>query len=175
MLDGSIFIDLWPAWLALGVSGLIAINRGIEESGTIAKFLGGWAIRIHKSARKRHQLDLRTAEIAEAVTRAVEDARKRWELDENEAVAALDRRLNTMRGLTSQQADDISEMQLQRRTMMAYQEYELWWHHQLSVTAAKHADYCVPLSELPRHINFWEFEPAYRVDENWRTWRRSSS
>lgn len=165
-------LDLWPAWVALTVTGLIALNRAIEESGKFAAFLGKWATKRHERALARHHVDLAAAEFADAVKDAIEAARKTWESEENEALTALDKRLETVSEITATQKTDLDELRLQVRALMAYTEYEAAWHHRFGIVVIRHEGNgsCVPIIDIPAHMDYSEFETLYRVNQRWRDW-----
>lgn len=164
------FLSLWPAWVALAISGLFALNKLIEESGKFAAFLGKWALKIHRRALARHHVDLQAAEFSQAITNALESARRAWLSDENEALRALDQRLEAVSGVTSQQARDIKELRFQLRCMTAYTEYESVWHGRLLRLISSAGNGHVRVEDLPPHVNFYEFEARYRDNTSWRDW-----
>lgn len=164
----------WPAWLSLVLVAIVGLNELIKQSSTLANLLGGWAKKIHARAAAGRQVDLASAEFTKLVASALEDAREKWEEDENEALASLNTRLETVRTVTAEQALNITELQFQVRCMTAYTEYEAWWHHQLDLRKARAAD-ALPVAEILDHLLYFEFEQKCRdVDMKWRTWAPGS-
>lgn len=163
-------IEMWPAWLAMAVSGVIALNRAVEESSKFASVLGRFGKRMHDRAIARKQVEFAAAELAEAVMKAVEDARKSWQSDENAAMRALDERLESVAEVTAAQRVDLEEMRFQVRCLMAYSEYEIMWHHKLMVKAAQSPNGCLDYDQIPEHIDYWQFEGVYRTNSHWREW-----
>jgi len=169
-MNPEIFTSYWPAWLALVVSGVIAFNRMIEESKKFSAFFGEWGRNRRERALRRHQVDLQASHFADAVKQAVEDARRKWQEDENEAIAALDRRLLVVAKVTEQQSRDIATCQKKINVMSAYADYESAWHNRMRAQVAAQGD-SVLVSELPPHMNFWQFEAQYLqkpdTDRSW--------
>lgn len=163
-------LQYWPGWLALGVSGFLIVNRLIEESAKFAGFLGAWGRRRHAKAMARHQLDLQAAQFGQAITDAIERARQSWESDENEALRALDLRLETVSGITEQQKKDIDELRFAVRVLTAYSEYESMWHGRFTRAIAEAGNGTIPLDRLPPHIDYWEFESRFHENTNWKSW-----
>lgn len=160
----------WPAWVALVLAALVGINELIKQSSTLANFLGGWARKIHARAAAGRQVDIASAEFTKFVADAVENAREKWEGDENEALASLSTRLETVRSVTAEQALNIAELQFQVRCMTAYTEYEAWWHHQLDTRKARAAESLL-VEDILDHMLYYEFEQKCRDQSmKWRTW-----
>lgn len=163
-------IEMWPAWLAMAVSGIIALNRAVEESSKFAGVLGGWGKKMHDRAIARKQVEFAAAELAEAVMKAVEDARRAWQSDENAALRAMDERLEAVAEVTTAQKKDLEEMRFQVRCQMAYSEYEIMWHHKLLVKVSQSPNGCLDYNDIPHHIDYWQFESMYRANDHWREW-----
>jgi hypothetical protein len=163
-------LSYWPGWLALAVSTFLIINRLIEESSKFAGYLGSWGRKRHARAAARHHLDLQAAQFGQAITEAIEKARTTWESEENEALRALDLRLETVSGVTQQQKKDIDELRFAVRVLTTYSEYESWWHGQLSRAMAQVGNGHVDISLLPPHIDYWDFEAKFRLNNTWRAW-----
>jgi hypothetical protein len=167
---GQGIVAWWPAWLAIAVSGVIALNRAIEESSKFAAILGRFGKKMHDRALARKQVEFAAAELAEAVMKAVEEARRTWQTDENAALRALDGRLRSVAEVPSQHIIDMDEMRFQVRCLMAYSEYEATWHHRLQTKAAQAPGGCLDFADIPDHVDYWQFEKLYRVNERWRDW-----
>lgn len=163
----------WPGWLSLVVAFILVVNKLAEESEKFANRLGSIGRRIRKKSLERHHIDLKAAEFAQAVRvevgKAVDEARQKWEEDENEAIAALDARLTTVSAVTAQQIIDIEGLNYQLRCAMAYTEYEATWHNRLSIQVANSGGK-ICLDDLPLHFGYFEFEKTYKADTNWRKW-----
>lgn len=170
-MNEDIFLSYWPAWLALVVSALIAFNRLIDESKKFASFFGEWGRKRHEKTLRRHQMDLQATHFADAVKQAVENARKAWEEDENEAISALDRRLLVVAKVTEQQSKDIATCQRKINVMSAYADYESSWHNRMRAVVAASSGGSVVVNDLPPHMNFWQFEAEYfkhpDIDRTW--------
>lgn len=156
----------WPAWIAIAISVLLGVNRLIEESEKFAGFFGKWARKIHA----RHQEDLVIEKLAEVVRQVLDSAHDEWESEGNEAMRAMAARLETMSDVSAQQKEDIDELLFQVRCSMGYGEYEALWHHRLRLAATNATGTCLPLADIPNHIDYYRFESMYRSDTNWRTW-----
>lgn len=162
--------NYWPGWLALTISGLVGFNYLVQESQKFASFWGGWTRRIHERAAERHKIDLVKGSFAEAVLKAVETARDKWEAEGNEALAALEGQLRTVSAITAQQKETLTDLLFRVRCMTVYVEYEALWHHKLNVMVNTANDDHIPISVLPSHIDYYQFEALYRANPNWRNW-----
>ena len=160
----------WPAWVSLAVASLLGINKLLEESAKLAAFFGPIGKRIHARAAARQTRELIAAEFADSVREAVDKAHDKWESEENKALRALDARLKTVSDVTTAQKRDIDELLIQVRCLMAYSEYEVIWHQRLRIAAFKSSGNCLPLADFPDHVDFYEFEPLFKADTNWRVW-----
>ncbi|MGE2714178.1 hypothetical protein ACQI4L_08985 [Mycolicibacterium litorale] len=170
-MSPDIVVGYWPAWLALAVSALLAINRLIEESRKFAGHFGEWGRRRHERAVKRHQIDLHASQFAGAVEKAVADARRKWEQEENEAIAALDARLEAVSKVTGQQRVDLDTVRKQLDIVGEYAEYEAAWHRYMRALAAQQGDVdCVPLNKVPTHMTWWAFEALHKQHGGGRDW-----
>jgi hypothetical protein len=163
-------VQYWPAWLSLTVAGLLGINKLLEEYSKLAAFFGPIGKKIHARAAARQSRELIATEFAQAVSEAIEKAHDKWESEENAALQALDKRLATVSGITAQQKQDIDELLIQVRCLMAYSEYEVIWHQRLRIAALKTSGDSLPIASLPDHVDFYEFEPMYKADPHWRAW-----
>lgn len=153
------FLELWPAWLAVSISALLAFNRLIEESRKFAAFFGEWGRQRHEKAIKRHQVDLQASLFADAVQAAVAKAREQWEDEENEAIAALRVRLEEVARITGAQALDLANLRVELDKMSQYAEYEVEWHKRMRALASQ--DGPIPAADVPAHMNWWAFERLY--------------
>lgn len=162
------FINLWPAWVAIAISGLLAFNRLMEESRKFAAFFGEWGRKRHDKAIKRHQIDLQASLFAEAVRAAVEKAREQWEEDENEAIIALRSRLEEVARITGEQALEITQVRITLDKMNQYADYEVQWHKIMRGLANDQE--LVPSESIPPHMNWWTFERLYDKLGNGKEW-----
>jgi hypothetical protein len=170
MPSTDLFTQYWPAWLSLAVAVLLVVNKLIEESTQFAQLFGRLGRKIHAYALTRHHIDLAANEFAEAVQRAVEAARDEWEQEENEAIAALDRRLRIVSQVTAGQATHITELLDTQQMLKAYGEYEGLWHNVLRDLAGRAPDGRIRLADLPEHVTLYSFETQYNRDPKWREW-----
>jgi hypothetical protein len=164
--------NYWPAWLAIVLATLVALNQAISESQKFANLLGGWARKMHARAKIRHRMDIE--EFNDAVRDAVADERKRWEEDEASSINILERRLRHVSDMALAQQEEISELSWSRRCNGAYAEYESYWHQKLRVLILKanRNGGSIPIEELPENVPFHEFEQMCRErgNFNWQKW-----
>jgi hypothetical protein len=119
---------------------------------------------------RRHRIDLISEEFAEAVSRAVETARDKWETEGNDALLALQGQLKTVSRITEQQRVQLTELLFKVRCMTVYTEYEALWHHKLRVMSNTAIDDHIPIAVLPKHIDYYQFEVLYRSNPDWQNW-----
>jgi len=170
MPSTDLLLNYWPAWLSLTVAVLLVLNKLIEESTKFANFFGRFGREVHKRALTRHHVDLAANEFAAAVQKAVEKARDEWEQEENEAIAALDRRLGILSQVATGQATHLTEVLGTQEMLKAYGEYEGLWHNALRDQAARSPDGSIRLAELPEHVTLYSFEAQYNRNPKWREW-----
>ena len=166
-------MKLWPAWLAIALAVIVAVNQIISESSKFANLLGGIGRTLHARARERRRMD--TIEFTNAVHQAVKAERKSWEEDEERALQAMEGRLEYVAKITEAQQEQLKELNFQVRCLTAYSHYEVAWHNKLRIMAAR-ADQnggVIPISELPHHMEYGEFEERCKTEGHtrWREWK----
>lgn len=164
----SAMLTAWPAWLAFIVSGLVLFNRLIDESEKFASFFGKWGRRMHEKSNRHDRITSVATEFAAAVETAVEDARRKWIADENDALRVLDRRLSAVAEVTDQQRIDLDELRFTARCLTAFTEYEANWHHDFNLLVARET--CVTPDLIPNHMDHWQFRALFKTNESWRKW-----
>lgn len=174
MPSSDLVLQYWPGWVSLAIGVLLTVNKLIEESEKFAKRLGPIGRKLRDRALKRHHVDLAAAEFADAVRKAVdkavEEARRRWLEDENEAIKSLSGRLETVSDVTDEQEEAIGVLRSEVRCLTAYTEYEDSWHARLRAAAVRSPDGTILMTDLPHHTGYYDFEAKYRTNPNWRTW-----
>lgn len=161
--------NLWPAWVAMAVAMLVGLNRLIDESSKFAGFFGRFGRRLHERAAARHRVDAVATEFAVAIEGAVEGARRKWQIDENEAIRALDARLASLSEVTTDQFGEIADLRVTVRCLTAYTEYEAAWHHNLLMKAYK-ADVGITADDIPAHMDHVQFRALFLCDSKWQQW-----
>lgn len=162
----------WPAWLAIGFAILLAFNQLLSESEKAANVLGKFGRWIYSRARARRRMD--TVEFTEAVRKAVDKERQRWEDDEARELKVMEERVAFITELTQEQQRQLREITFELRCHRAYGDYEAAWHNRLRVLAMR-ADMNggqIPIETLPPHIMYSEFEDRCRAEKTmiWRDW-----
>lgn len=168
MLKFEDIASFYPGWVALAFALILGFNKLAEESEKFANFFGKAGRKIRDRALKKHGYDIVAAQVAEAVQKAVEAARREWEEDENEAITALDQRLGAVSAVTAQQRLDLEEMRFSYNCCLAYADYETQWHSRLTVKVGTAGS--VTLEDLPRHYSYYDFEKQFKKHTNWRKW-----
>lgn len=87
------------------------------------------------------------------------DRRNRDRRIGDEAVEALQRRVESISRTAAKQSEDIKQLQDTVAAFTAWSVYDARWHHRVSVINAEH-DAC----RLPKHYDFFEFERIWRKD-----------
>lgn len=160
----------WPGWLVILVVVVLTLNRLIEESAKVANVFGGVGRWWRQRALRRHQINLAADEFAQALTKAIQQAREEWEEEENEALAAMQRRVGSLAEISRAQNQTITELQFDMRCCTAYADYEALWHNRLRAHAARSPDGLVRLEDMPVHIPYFDFLVRFRENQRWREW-----
>lgn len=170
MLSWEMAEQYWPGWLVIIVIAVLTFNRMVEESAQVANFFGRFGRWWRKRALHRHQINLAADEFAQALTKAVQQAREEWEQEENEALVAMQGRVTSLADISRTQNTTISELQFDIRCCTAYADYEALWHNRLRAHAARSSDGLVRLEDLPVHIAYYDFLARFRENQRWREW-----
>lgn len=155
MPEGTSLLSHLPQqWVGIGAFLLFAmyiVGQIIEKYEKIAKLLpfGKWW-HARQTARVK-PID------AMQVAKALEDARKEWELDGNSALIMMEARLTTISSVAKQQVLDIDELQETLRAFRAWSGYDSRWHHKHEVDNAGNAAFI----STP-HRDFFEYEKLWR-------------
>jgi hypothetical protein len=166
-------VNLWPAWLAITLAGLVTVNQLISESSKFANVLGSIGRKLHERARERRRMD--TIEFSTAVREAVATERKGWEEDEERALKIMEGRLEYVTQITEAQQQQLKDLNFDIRCLTAYSHYETAWHNKLRMLAAR-ADLnggSIPIEHLPHHMEYSEFEERCKSEGHtrWREWQ----
>jgi hypothetical protein len=162
----------WPTWVAIATASFVGISQLLQESEKFANLLGRFGRGVHERARKRYRMD--TKEFNDAVAKAVDRERDKWEEDEGRALTSVEEQLKFVVDIANAQRTQLEELSFQVRCMTTYTEYEAMWHHKwrLAVISAAHDD-SIPLAAMPvEHVHYADFERRCRENRsmNWRDW-----
>lgn len=166
------FASYWPVWMAVLLSTVAGFYQIITEFQKFANLFGKWGRGIYTRSRTRFRMD--TEEFNKAVRDATAEERTRWEAEEARAMVLYEGRLRYVSELTEAQQKELQEIQWQLRCHHAHAEYDSEWHHilqRLIMQAARNGGQ-IPITELPDHISFSDFEQCCRDNKSfaWREW-----
>ncbi|AXH48807.1 minor tail protein [Mycobacterium phage Steamy] len=150
----SLLAHLPEQWVGIGAVLLFLtyiIGQMVEKYERIAKVVPFGRILHRRAVSRVKPID------AMQVAKAVEDARKEWELDGNSALTMMEARLTTISAVSRQQVADIDELQDTVRAFRAWSGYDSRWHHKHEVDNADNDSHVIT-----PHKDFFEFEKLWR-------------
>ncbi len=155
MMSSELNPNQWAPFVPqqwLGIAMLVmfllyVVSQVVERFEAIAKYVpfGKWW-----HSRKNSD----TSRVAKAIT----DARKEWEREDNEALNSLRERVDSVADVAAQQAAEIAELRREVHVFTMWSAYDSRWHHRHTVanTASDHV-------EEP-HLDYFQFENLYAKD-----------
>lgn len=142
----------WLGMATLIIVVLYILGQLIERFEAIAKFfpfLGKWW---HN--RKRPDTIGATD-----VAKAVEQARDKWEQEGNEALKAIESKIESISRLAIQQTGEIAALNNTVRAFAAWSAYDSRWHHRHEVENS-----AVEAHVSAQHLDFFQYEKLYNDD-----------